>query len=276
MSLFVSLQKLLPQHGLSRLVGKLAAQPTSLISKPFIHTFARAYKVNMKEALHEDLNDYPSFNDFFTRPLKAGVRPLPDAGDAIACPADGQISQSGRLYGGQMLQAKGMRYSLDALAGGLGEGFQDGTFCTVYLAPSDYHRVHVPVTGMLTESQAEPGALFSVNTATTRGVEGLFCRNERLICRFETTCGPMLVILVGALIVASIETVWGGPASPYRERQYSGHDLHFTRGDEMGRFLLGSTVIVCFAKGAVELSDAAKPGKTVRMGQSIGRILQKA
>lgn len=272
MSFFVSLQKILPQHGLSRVTGWAAQQRQQWISRPFIHTFAKAYDVNMDEALESDLDAYDSFNAFFTRPLREGARPLPEDPLAIACPADGAISELGTIEQGRLLQAKGMRYSLEALAGRLGKGLDGGQFCTVYLAPSDYHRVHMPLAGTLTDSLAMPGALFSVNTVTTEGVEGLFCRNERLVCRFETAAGPMLVVLVGAMIVASIETVFDSPPSPYRIERHSKHEQVFERGDELGRFLLGSTAIVCLPPGAGHWDTTCIPGTTVRMGQAIGTL----
>ena len=270
MGWFVGLQKLLPQHGLSRLVGLLGKSESDWVKRPFVHAFARAYDVNMGEAERRDLDDYQSFNDFFTRSLQIDARPIEADPRAIVSPADGAISQAGAIDGDRLLQAKGHEYTLASLAGNLAAGLEDGDFFTIYLAPSDYHRVHMPFTGRLTDTLAMPGALFSVNQTTEAGVEGLFCRNERLIARFETDFGPMLVIMVGALIVASIETVWDGPDSPYRTEQYSQHDLVLEKGDEMGRFLTGSTVICCFPKNSVELQDDLQPGRRTVMGTRLG------
>jgi phosphatidylserine decarboxylase len=271
-SWFVALQKNVPQHGLSRLIGMLAASEQSLIKRTFIERFAKAYDVNMAEAARENLADFGSFNDFFTRDLKPNARPLADGAGAVVCPADGAVSQIGDIKQGTLLQAKGHRYSLNGLTGSLSSGFEGGSFCTVYLAPCDYHRIHLPCAGTLTDSMAIPGALFSVNQKTEEGIEGLFLRNERLVCRFETTFGPMLVILVGAMIVASIETVWGGPQSPYRTEQHTEHNESFEKGAEIGRFLLGSTVICCFPHGSVNLDDSWQAGTPVRMGQLMAQM----
>ncbi len=276
MSLFVSLQKLLPQHLLSRCVGAIAASEQPWIRVPFIRAFARTYGVNMEEAERTDLSDYRSFNDFFTRSLTPSARPIAEGAPILACPADGAVSQSGIIQNGELLQAKGIRYSFGALADACaGPAFEGGSFLTVYLSPKDYHRVHLPATGRLIRTIAIPGALFSVNGATEGEIEGLFARNERLVAEFETDFGKMLVILVGALIVASIETVWDGPPSPYRATSISKHDVPLEKGAEMGRFLLGSTVILAFEKGAVTLDPKLEPGTTVRMGQAIGVICQE-
>ena len=201
--LFGALQRVVPQHGLSRFIGRVAASEQPWIKNLFIRQFARVYGVNLAEAEEDNFDDYRSFNDFFTRALKADARPI---ADGIVCPADGSVSQLGNIDDNRLLQAKGHDYTLQSLAGRLGSGFENGTFCTVYLAPSDYHRVHLPYGGTLTDTLAVPGALFSVNAATESTIEGLFARNERLVCRFETEFGPMLVVLVGAMIVASIAT----------------------------------------------------------------------
>ncbi|MCP5183310.1 MAG: phosphatidylserine decarboxylase [Pseudomonadales bacterium] len=272
MSFFVSLQHVLPQHLLSRFVGGLAASELPFVRTPFIHLFARAYGVNMDEAARPSLADYHSFNDFFTRTLKPGTRPLPADDRLLLCPADGAVSQRGTIQAGQLMQAKGIRYSFEALADSAARSgnFEGGSFLTVYLAPSDYHRVHLPLAGTLTESVAIPGALYSVNTATEHEIEGLFCRNERLVMGFDTAVGRVLVIMVGALIVASIDTPWPSPRSPYRERRHDSHNRPMDRGAEVGRFLLGSTVILCFERDAVSLNDRLEPGRIVRMGEAIG------
>lgn len=270
--LFLSLQKLLPQHGLSRLVGWLAQSQAPFISRAFIRLFARAYDISLVDAERKHVDDYHSFNDFFTRALAAGARPMPELTHNLASPVDGTVSQIGRLHKDLLMQAKGHQYSLNSLAGATGHGFNNGNFCTIYLAPSNYHRIHLPWGGRLVETRAIPGALFSVNGVTEAGIPGLFCRNERLVCRFDTEFGPMLLVLVGALIVASIETVWKGPASPYREEIVTQHNLEFQRGDEIGRFLLGSTVICCFAKDAVQLAEHLDEGTVVRLGESLGQF----
>jgi phosphatidylserine decarboxylase len=269
---FAAFQRLLPQHGLSRAVGRLAASEANWIRFGFIHGFARAYGISLTEAVHENLDDYRSFNDFFTRALKPGSRPLDEDPQAILCPADGTISQTGSIEEGQLLQAKGHSYSLRSLTEEATDEFNGGSFATVYLAPHNYHRVHLPASGTLTKTTAIPGELFSVNALTEAAIDNLFARNERLVCRFETPHGAMLVVLVGALIVASIETVWAGPASPYHQLERSGHNQPLGRGEEIGRFLLGSTVIVCFEPGRAEFSSEVRAGATVRMGQSLGRF----
>ena len=243
------------------------------ISATFIEQFARIYDISLAEAERKKFSDYSSFNDFFTRSLDPTARPMPEAINELASPVDGCISQFGAITDEQLFQAKGQRYSLRGLAGNASHGFEGGDFCTIYLAPSDYHRIHLPYAGTLTETIAYPGALFSVNAVTEEYIEGLFLRNERLVCRFETSFGPMLVILVGALIVASIETVWPGPLSPYQSIQANEHSLAFDRGAEIGRFLLGSTVICCFPKGAMELKKTLKVGSRVRMGEVMGDLL---
>ena len=270
---FASLQKLLPQHLLSRVVGQLAQSENPRVSATFIEQFARIYDISLAEAERKKFSDYSSFNDFFTRSLDPAARPMPDAINELASPVDGCVSQLGAITEEQLFQAKGQRYSLRGLAGSASHGFEGGDFCTIYLAPSDYHRIHLPYAGTLTETIAYPGALFSVNAVTEEYIEGLFLRNERLVCRFETSFGPMLVILVGALIVASIETVWPGPLSPYQSIQTNQHSLALERGAEIGRFLLGSTVICCFPKGAVELKKTLTVGRRVRMGEVMGDLL---
>jgi phosphatidylserine decarboxylase len=269
---FAGLQRLLPHHGLSRLTGALAKSEQRWIRRPFIHSFARVYGVNMAEAERAQLDDYASFNDFFTRALKPEARPLDPDPQALLCPADGAVSQAGRIEAGLLLQAKGNHYRLSSLIGRDAPSFAGGQFLTVYLAPRDYHRVHLPVAARLVETRAIPGELFSVNARTEAAVTDLFCRNERLVCEFTTAGGRLLVILVGAMIVASIETVWAGPVSPYRREQTAQHDLPFARGAEIGRFLLGSTVIVCVEPGRLTLDPDLRQGQSVRMGQRIGRL----
>lgn len=271
MSVFVALQRVLPQHLLSRLAGRLAASEVPWVRDPLVRLFARVYGVDMAEAERADLADYRSFNDFFTRSLVPGARPISPAPDAVVSPADGVVSQAGVIERGELIQAKGVRYPFGALADVCaGPAFEGGSFATVYLSPKDYHRVHLPLAGRLTRTVAVPGKLFSVNAATEAGVEGLFAVNERLVCEFETAHGRMLVVLVGALIVASIETVWGGPRSPYAGKTVTEHDLSFEKGAEIGRFLLGSSVVLAFERGRVGLDPALAAGTALRMGEPIG------
>jgi len=272
---FARLQKVLPQHGLSRIAGRAANSQAPWLRSLLIKQFARLYKVDLTEAEQTNLDDFISFNDFFTRALKPGARPLSTHPQAIVSPADGTVSQLGPIEANQLLQAKGHSYTIQSLAGPLADGFDGGTFCTIYLAPSDYHRVHLPYDARLAQTLAVPGELFSVNHSTESAIAGLFARNERLVCRFESEAGPMLVILVGAMIVASIETVWPGPSSPYNAELLNRYDLPFKQGQEIGRFLLGSTVICCFPRGTVSLETGLKPGDVVRMGQTLGRRLSQ-
>ena len=271
MSAFVRLQHRLPQHGISRAVGRLAASRRSWVRGPLVRAFARAYGVDMTEAVQPDLGSYASFNDFFTRALVPTARPVDADPRSVASPADGVVSQTGIIERGELIQAKGIRYPFAALADVCaGPEFEGGAFATVYLSPKDYHRVHLPVAGRLVRTVAVPGKLFSVNATTEQGVEGLFAVNERLVMEFETAAGRMLVVMVGALIVASIETVWGGPPSPYRHKQIDRHDVSFEKGAEIGRFLLGSSVVLAFERGRVGL-DLAE-GAVVRMGRAVGTI----
>ncbi|PIE41076.1 MAG: phosphatidylserine decarboxylase [Gammaproteobacteria bacterium] len=269
-------QYLVPQHGLSRLAGLLADSSSPAIKGPFIKNFARVYGVNMGEALNADLDSYASFNDFFTRELKEGARTITDQG--IASPADGAVSQLGHIKDDQIFQAKGHHYSLTQLLGGSHERalpFKNGSFATVYLSPRDYHRVHMPYGGKLTEMVYVPGKLFSVNTRTARHVPGLFARNERVVCMFDTDIGPMALVLVGAMIVASVETVWAGLVAPPVRRlttiRYNNQSapVVLQRGEEMGRFRLGSTAIVVFPKNTVKWHPDLKEASVVRMGQQI-------
>lgn len=270
--LFASLQKIAPQHLISRMAGRLAASEAPWISRHFIQQFASTYDVCLADAEEKSLSGYRSFNHFFTRALEEGARPAPASLKDIACPADGTVSQLGKIDHDQLIQAKGHRYSLHSLAGAASSGLLDGDFLTVYLSPRDYHRVHLPFAGTLEQTIAIPGALFSVNQSTEESIAGLFCRNERLVCRFSTEFGPMLVILVGAMIVASIETVWDGPESPYRREQTTRHNIAFARSAEVGRFLLGSTVICCFPRGTVQFAPDLQPGSAVQVGDAIASL----
>lgn len=275
--LFVASQYLAPHHLLSRLVGRLAASEFAPIRRSFIGLFARRFQVNMNEAEREQLSDYRNFNDFFTRALKADARPLPADPKRMICPVDGAVSQAGTIEQGRIFQAKGRDYSLSELLGGdadQGSPFHNGRFATLYLSPRDYHRIHMPCDGKLIRTTFVPGRLFSVNAVTAEQVPRLFARNERLVCEFETDGGRRLIlVLVGAMIVASIETVWAGIVAPAGRRiqhQHFGQDgPTLKRGEEMGRFRLGSTVIALFEDGALEWDAAISAGQPVRLGQPL-------
>lgn len=268
---FSLLQYPLPQHALSRLTGKFAQCDNPRVKNTLIKAFIKRFNVDMSQALEPDPTAYPTFNDFFTRALKADARPL---GEGVLSPADGTLSQFGRLTtAGTLVQAKGHTFSAQTLLGGdkaLADEFLNGSFATVYLSPRDYHRVHMPVTGTLREMIYVPGRLFSVNQATANYVPGLFARNERLVCIFDTEHGPMAMVLVGAMIVAAIETVWSGQVTPlscHPQRMRFGQPIVLEKGAEMGRFKLGSTVVMCFANPVAFGHHAL--GATVQMGQSL-------
>ncbi len=276
--LFALLQSLLPQHLLSRLTGWLARRRTPWLKDLLIGGFTRLYDVRPEEAAEPNPAAYPSFNAFFTRALADGVRPMPEDPATLACPVDGTVSQAGRLEAGALIQAKGFRYSLASLVGGEAPAaLGGGSFATLYLAPSDYHRIHCPAGGRLVEMRYLPGRLFSVNGATVSAIPRLFARNERVVCFFETDFGPMAVVLVGALNVGSIETVWAGQVAPGPDRQAmvwrypaDGPDaVRLARGAELGRFNLGSTVIVLLPEDGPVLSVGLQPGSTVRLGQPL-------
>lgn len=278
---FALLQECVPQHLLSRLIGKIADCKIGWIKNTFIKTFARAYDVNMSEASEENLEAYPSFNAFFTRALKPSARPISPDPAMLVCPADGGVSQLGQIEQGRIFQAKGHDYTLEALLAGnerLSKEFDNGNFATIYLSPKDYHRVHMPIDGKLREMIYVPGELFSVNTATTEEIPGLFARNERLVCIFDTAVGPMAMILVGAMIVAGIETCWSGQeAPPARKIKHTNYDQTpaptvLVKGEEMGRFKLGSTVILLFAEDAINWLEDYRAGTTTRLGEPLAVI----
>ncbi|MDX9873908.1 MAG: archaetidylserine decarboxylase [Spongiibacteraceae bacterium] len=280
--LFIIAQYLLPHHLLSRLVGRIAASRTPWVKNTFIDWFIKRYGVDMSEAAEPDPRAYASFNEFFTRPLRDGARPLDPDPRAVLCPSDGVISQVGHITAGSILQAKGHSYTTRELLGGkaeLAEQFADGAFATMYLSPKDYHRVHMPVDGRLTGTLYVPGQLFSVNQQTADNVPNLFARNERLVCLFDTPHGPMAMVLVGAMIVAGIETVWAGQvAPPPRVPTWRSYEpaapVELARGAEMGRFMLGSTVIILFARDVVQWRESLGPLSPVCMGESLGRFLE--
>ncbi|MCC5903183.1 MAG: phosphatidylserine decarboxylase [Halomonas sp.] len=268
---FSLLQYPLPHHAFSRLTGKFAQCDNPWVKDTLIKAFIKRFNVDMSQALEPDPTAYATFNDFFTRALKADARPL---GEGLLSPADGTLSQYGRLTAGQLVQAKGHTYSAQTLLGGdstLAEEFMGGSFATVYLSPRDYHRVHMPVSGTLREMIYVPGRLFSVNQATANYVPGLFARNERLVCIFDTEHGSMAMVLVGAMIVAAIETVWAGqvtPLSGHPQRMKFGQPIILEKGAEMGRFKLGSTVVMCFAEPVTFENNPL--GAKVEMGQTLG------
>lgn len=275
MNLFTLVQNLAPQQTLSELAGFFAKSQNPYVKKAFVHAFAKAYDIDLSEYERGNLDDYESFNDFFTRELKDGMRPLDDTADGIASPADGQISQIGTIINGQLLQAKGRDYDVGQLLADfeLGKAFMDGSFATIYLAPTNYHRVHMPFDGTLIATRYVPGTLFSVNDITAKNVPDLFARNERLVCEFDTTFGRACVVLVGAMIVAGIESVATGAIKRTPYIQHRTHDIALKKGDELGRFYLGSTAIIVLPKTAnTAWGDEFVHGKAVVMGQRIGRL----
>jgi phosphatidylserine decarboxylase len=280
-AIFIFLQHIAPQHLLSRCTGWLARLRRPVWLKNWaIGVFVRHFRVDMSEAEEPDVSAYPSFNAFFTRALRQGARPI-GSGD-ILCPADGTVSQLGTISEGLIFQAKGRYYSTEALLGGdvaCAARFARGMFATIYLSPRDYHRVHMPLDGRLTATTYVPGRLFSVNPTTADNVDRLFARNERLVCHFDTPAGPMAMILVGAMIVAGIETVWSGQVAPppkrpvHRDYAELPAPVELAKGDEMGRFMLGSTVILLFPEGSVAWDASYQAGSRTRLGESLGRLL---
>ncbi|WCM27864.1 archaetidylserine decarboxylase [Sphingomonas sp. QA11] len=273
----ILLQYLLPKQRLTIFAGRIAGAQGSAMTLPLIRWFVRKYGVDMTEAENPDIASYSSFNEFFTRPLKTGVRPLA-AADFI-CPVDGAISQFGTIDDDQILQAKGHRFTTTELVGGdtsLAALFRHGSFANLYLSPRDYHRLHMPCDGTLTRMIYVPGALFSVNPTTARGVPKLFARNERVVCVFESReYGPFVMVLVGATIVGSMATVWHGVVNPKRtgkvaEWAYADQDIVLKKGQEMGRFLLGSTIVMLFRQGTVAFSKDWAPERPVRLGEMMG------
>jgi len=269
-------QYLLPKLALTTFAGWVAGAQSERFTPPLIRWFVRKYGVNMAEARNPDITSYTSFNDFFTRALREDARPLADAD--LICPVDGAISQFGAIEHDQIFQAKGHRYSTTALVGGdsaLAAQFENGRFATLYLSPRDYHRIHMPCDGRLMRMIYVPGDLFSVNPTTAQGVPGLFARNERVVCVFESAFGPFVLVLVGATIVGSMATVWHGVVNPprpgkVRQWHYPDEEITLKKGAEMGRFLLGSTVVMLFPRGTVEFNPAWTPARAVRLGEAMG------
>jgi phosphatidylserine decarboxylase len=278
---FVALQHVLPKQLLTQLAGTFARAELGGLTTAAIRWFADRYRVDLGEAAQPDPAGYRSFNEFFTRPLRAGARPLASAD--FVCPVDGAVSVVGALDGDRLVQAKGHTYTTTALLGGDAERaarFAGGSFATIYLSPRDYHRIHMPVAGRLTRMVHVPGALFSVNPETVRGVRGLFARNERVVCHFETVFGPFVLVLVGATIVGSMATVWHGVVNPPRPGTPRAWDypadgpqaVALAQGAEMGRFLLGSTVVMLFPRPGVTFGNDWQPGRPTRMGEAMATL----
>ena len=272
-------QYVLPKRGLTAFAGRVASRERGTTTTRLVRWFVRKYGVDLGEAVESDPAAYASFNDFFTRALKPGARPIADAD--LVCPVDGTISQFGAIEHDQVLQAKGHRYSTTALVGGdhaLAERFHDGSFATLYLSPKDYHRIHMPCDGTLVRMIHVPGSLFSVNPVTARGVPRLFARNERVVCAFESDVfGVFVLTLVGATIVGSMATVWHGTVNarrpaPIRAWHYPDGQVVLKKGDEMGRFMLGSTVVLLFPKRALRFDPAWQPGKSIRLGEAMAEL----
>jgi phosphatidylserine decarboxylase len=277
----IALQYVLPKKLLTQLAGAFARREGGALTTAMIRRFIARYGVAMEEAANPDPAAFASFNDFFTRALKPGVRPFADAD--FLCPVDGAISQFGPISGNagdQIFQAKGHTYSTTALVGGdaaLAKSFEHGDFATIYLSPKDYHRIHMPCDGELRRMIYVPGDLFSVNPATAQAVPGLFARNERVVCVFDTPHGPFVNVLVGATIVGSMATVWHGVVNPprsaeVREWTYKPGEVTLKKGDEMGRFLLGSTVVMLWPKGVIGFNETWSPARSVRMGEHMGSL----
>lgn len=272
--LFVCLQYVIPKLALTRLMGFLAGLRAGGLTTAVIRGFVAKYQVNMSEAANPDIAAYPTFNEFFTRALKDGARPLANA--ELICTVDGAISQFGHIEKDQIYQAKGKKFSTSALLAddaALAKKFENGLFATIYLSPKDYHRIHMPCRGRLLEMTYVPGELFSVNPATARGVDALFARNERVVCVFEGDNGlPFVQVLVGATIVGSMATAWHGVVNPPRSKavwskDYRDQQIVLEQGAEMGRFLLGSTVVLLFPEGDLEFNADWKAGRGVRLGE---------
>lgn len=273
MTLFTTIQQFIPQQQLSKAAGRLAASSHPLVKRAFIRSFAKAYNVKLDEYERESFKAYESFNDFFTRELKDNARPIDNTVNGVASPADGTISQIGQINDHKLLQAKGRDYDVGQLLANSADGdyFDNGSFATVYLAPSNYHRVHMPFAGTLTTTRYVPGTLFSVNNSTAANIPDLFARNERLVCVFDTEYGKAAVVMVGAMIVAGIESVATGKITRTTDIQEQQHNMVLAKGDELGRFYLGSTAIVVLPQAAkAAWQESMKAGTVVEMGQLLG------
>lgn len=286
-NLKIALQYAMPKHLLSRLVGKLAAAKAGWLTRQAIKSFIQAYGINMNEAKLKNAHDFETFNDFFTRELEEGARPIDNEPMNLCYPVDGAISQQDNISNDQLIQAKGFTYSLTTLLGGnekTAEPFQEGKFSCIYLAPKDYHRIHMPTDATLREMIYVPGDLFSVNPLTAQNVPNLFARNERVVCIFDTEFGAMAMVLVGATIVASIETVWAGTITPpagkdihsWKYPAEGDKAIHLKKGDEMGRFKLGSTVVMAFAPEMVDFNTEDGPESVTRLGEHYATLTTKS
>ncbi|AYA03349.1 phosphatidylserine decarboxylase [Acinetobacter sp. WCHAc010034] len=273
--IFIRAQRAVPQHKLSRVIGKVAASENPLVKNAVIAAFKAQYGIDMSIAEQGNALKFKSFNEFFTRSLKDGARAIDADAGSIVSPADGAISQLGKIEAGDIFQAKGQSFSVEKLIADpqLAEPFKNGEFATVYLSPKDYHRVHMPFAGTLTETLYVPGELFSVNQTTAENIPGLFARNERMVCLFDTELGRMAVVLVGAMIVAGIETVATGKVKPTGRLELNQHNLFLEKGAELGRFYLGSTAVILFEENKIQWDAAFKANSAVIMGEALGHAL---
>lgn len=281
---FALVQQVLPHHFLSSIMYKITRIETRWFKNFFITKFISIYNVDMSQAQNENVKDFKCFNEFFTRPLKPEARPIAEASNAIVSPVDGTVSEVGRITDGQIFQAKGKTYSLETLVGGSPERaqfYKNGYFATLYLSPRDYHRIHMPITGRIREMVHVPGRLYSVSPSTVRSVSSLFARNERVVAGFSTEAGPMAMILVGAIFVSSMETVWAGTITPpngkyLRQWSYDTQEpINLEKAAEMGRFNMGSTVILLFPENSIQWNDDLIGGKQVQMGEKIAELVTK-
>ena len=273
--IFIQAQRIVPQQQLSRVVGKVAESEHPLVKNVVIQAFKAKYGIDLSIAQQTDALKFKSFNDFFTRALKDGVREIDADPKSVVCPADGAISQIGLVKDGDVFQAKGQSFSVEKLIGDpqLAEPFKNGEFATVYLSPKDYHRVHMPFAGTLTETLYIPGELFSVNQTTAENIPSLFARNERMVCLFDTELGRMAVVLVGAMIVAGIETVATGKVKPTGRLELNHHEMKLEKGAELGRFYLGSTAIILFEQDKMAWDAQFKANSAVVMGEALGQVI---
>lgn len=273
--IFIQAQRIVPQQQLSRVVGKVAESEHPLVKNVVIQAFKAKYGIDLSIAQQTDALKFKSFNDFFTRALKDGVREIDADPKSVVCPADGAISQIGLVKDGDVFQAKGQSFSVEKLIGDpqLAEPFKNGEFATVYLSPKDYHRVHMPFAGTLTETLYIPGELFSVNQTTAENIPGLFARNERMVCLFDTELGRMAVVLVGAMIVAGIETVATGKVKPTGRLELNHYEMKLEKGAELGRFYLGSTAIILFEQDKMAWDAQFKANSAVVMGEALGQVI---